>query len=481
VSDLLITLSDGTKVTLDEFVTWSNAKQQNRLMSKEKRTSINNKISKANGRKVFTPIGIFPSLSNAATVLGLKRDDLSRLIYDISTPEFRYLERKDKDELHEFDGSLNRKPKKITYTPIGEFSSNREAIKALSIKAHVFYKYLISNPSEYYVKMTDGSPVPSKSRPLKVPRAKKPKVIREKKIRIYRSVITPKGEFPTIISASKAHNISKERMLRLIYNLDKSDYKFSKEIDKDKKKYFSSNDNKVDRKVITPKGEFRTVKEAAKFHKISEATLKKRIYDITIKDYIFTKEFERDKLRYFNGEVKKKKKVQTQIRAVITPKGRFESLSVASEAYGLGVDVLRRYVFNKAYPEFKYEKEEPRDIEKYFYKVLPKAFQKQTVFVRTPKGDFDTIQLAANAYGIEWHQMNRKIGSKSHPDFYKLESDELKKPLINTKKKKKTVTPLGTFNSKIEAIKFHKISRDMFSKLMRNKPNEYYFLEESNS
>ena len=166
-------------------------------------------------------------------------------------------------------------------------------------------------------------------------------------------------------------------------------------------------------------------------------------------------------------------------RAVITPKGRFESLSIASEAYCISVNVFGRYVFNTAYPEFKYEKEEPRDKEKYFHKVIPKAFQKQTVFVRTPKGDFDSIKLAADAYGIEWHQMNRMVASKAHPDIFKIEPNEMAKPCINTKTKKKTVTPLGQFNSKIEAIKAHKISGDVFSKLMRENPKTYYFLDDT--
>ena len=476
MSGLLITLADGSKVTLDEFLTWSNARQQNKLMSKEQRAKINKKISDANGRKVITPIGQFPTLISAASALGMNRDVLSRMVFDISIPEFRYVDRKDEDVLREFNGRLSEKPKKITYTPIGQFSSNIKAINALNVKAHVFAKLLKSNPSEYYVKMTDGSPVPSKSKPLAVPRAKKPKVKKEPKTRVYRTVITAKGEFPSIETASKAHNISKERLLRLIYNQDKPDYKFFKEKESDKKKYYSSDNNKVSRKVITPKGEFITVREAAKSLKISEATLKRRIYDTTVKGYKFANELTRDKARYFDGSVKKKEKLLKITRAVITPKGRFESLSIASEAYGMGVDVLRRYVFNTAYTEFKYEKEEPRDKEKYFHKVIPKAFQKQTVFVRTPKGDFDSIKLAADAYGFEWHQMNYRVASKSYPEFYKIEPNEKAKPLINTRAKKKTVTPLGKFNSKIEAIKAHEISRDEFSKLMKNFPKKYYFL-----
>jgi hypothetical protein len=477
MSNLLITLADGSKVTLDEFLTWSNSRQQNKLMSKEQREKINKKISEANGRKVITPKGQFPTLISAAKALNLNRDVLSRMLYDISVPEFRYAERKDEDALREFNGSIPNKPERITVTPIGQFTSNRKAIIALKIKAHEFTKLLTSNSSEYYVKMSDGSPVPSRSRPLAVPRKKKLKVIAKKKIRIYRETITPKGKFPTINAAAKAHNISKERMLRRIYNLDKIDYRFTKEIESDKKKYFSSDDNQVARKVITPKGEFNTVKEAANFLKISGKKLKQKIYDTAVKGYKFKKELPRDKEKYFDGNVKKKRGNLKTTRAVITPKGRFESLSIASEAYGIGVDVLRRYVFNTAYPEFKYEKEELRDKEKYFYKIIPKAFQKQTVFVRTPKGDFESIQLAANAYGIEWHRMNKMISSKSHPDFYKIEPNEKEKPLINTRTKKKTVTPLGKFNSKIEAINAHKISRNEFSKLMKNFPREYYFLE----
>lgn len=477
MSDEKIRLADGTYVLLDEFVTWSHSRQQNRLMSKEQRAKINEKISAANRRKVVTPIGEFPSLNVAANALGINRDVLSRMLYNTAIPEYRYLERKDEDSLREFDGSqIKEKPKRITYTPIGEFTNQRSAVKALNIKAHVLATLFLTNPTEYYVRMSDGTPAPSMSRPLKNPRPKKPKIKIEKKIRVYRSVITPKGEFPTIRKASEAHNISVERMLRRLYNLDDSDYKFTKETEKDKKHYFSKGDNNVSRKVITPKGEFSTVKEASKALKISEATLKRKIYDITNKEFKFAKELPRDKSRYFDGSEKKKERTLAKTRAVITPKGRFESLSIASEAYGMGVDVLRRYVFNTAYPEFKYEKEEPRDKEKYFHKVIPKAFQKQTVFVRTPKGDFDSIKLAADAYGIEWHQMNRMVGSKSHPDFHKIEPHEMAKPLINSRVKKKTVTPLGTFNSKIEAIKAHKISRDAFSTLMRKNPEKYYFL-----
>ncbi len=476
MSDLLITLTDGSKVTLDEFITWSHARQQNNLISKEQREKINEKISAANRRIVVTPEGEFPSLTIAANALRMNREVLSKMLYNTAIPDYRYLERKDEDALKEFDGSLiKEKPKRITFTPIGEFTSQRSAMKALNIKAHVFAKLLITNPTEYYVRMSDGSPAPSMSRQLTNPRPKKPKVKIEKKIRVYREVVTPKGKFPSINEAAKAHNISKERMLRKIYNLDIKDFKFTTAIEKDKKHYYTDDDNNVARKVITPKGVFKTIKEAAKFLNISEDTLRKRIYDISNDEYHFNKELARDKSRYYDGSKNKKEIAKAKTRAVITPKGRFETLSDASKVYKIGVDVLRRYIFNTAYPEFRYEIEQSRDKEKYFHKVIPNTFNKPTVFVKTPLGLFKSIGDAAIAHNMPRHQMERKSLSDKYPEFQRVEQTHGEYDHVKTKKKKITVTPLGTFNSKIEAIKAHKISRDEFTKLMKSFPKTYYF------
>lgn len=292
----------------------------------------------------------------------------------------------------------------------------------------------------------------------------------------YRPVITPKGEFRSCRAAAIALGIHISTLTRRIFDLDNPDYRYTKEKPEDIHKYFHSTLTDAPRKIITPIGEFPNLKLAAKALGVSEATLKRLIYDTTNISFRYAIERKEDANKKFDGRVKRKEIILKRTRAVITPKGRFESLSIASEAYGIGVDVLRRYVFNTAYPEFRYEKEEPRDKEKYFYKVIPKAFQKQTVFVRTPKGDFDSIQLAADAYGIEWHQMNRRISSAKFSDFYKIAPNTNAKPHIKTSVKKITITPLGTFNSKVEALKAHNIPSSQFSKLMKNNPNEFYFL-----
>jgi hypothetical protein len=77
--------------------------------------------------------------------------------------------------------------------------------------------------------------------------------------------------------------------------------------------------------------------------------------------------------------------------------------------------------------------------------------------------------------------MNRRIGSPKYPEFCKIESDDIQKPVINSKVMKRTVTPLGIFNSKIEAIRAHNIPRNEFQKLLLNYPREFYFLNKDDN
>jgi len=308
-----------------------------------------------------------------------------------------------------------------------------------------------------------------------------PKAVRDRITNVirknHRAVLTPIGEFPSLNAAARGLNTTVMKLSRLIYNLDNQFYNFVIELERDKAKYFRSSDDQAKRKVITPKGEFRTVKEASRALSISEATLKRLIYDITNQGFYFAKELERDKSLYYDGEARKKQTRLAKNRAVITPKGRFNSLNEASKAYHLGVDVLRRYVFNTAYPEFKYENEQPRDKEKHFHKVIPNGFNTSTIFVKTPLGLFKSIGEAAIAHNMPRHQMERKSLSDKYPEFQRVRQEYNDYAHVRTNKRKKTVTPLGTFDSKNEAIKAHGISKNDFNKLMKSSPNKYYFLD----
>ena len=185
----MIKVRNGKEVSIEEFISWNQPKQQNQLRTKEQIEVTNKKISEKNGRKVITPKGIFPTLSTAAKAVGINRDRLSKLIYNTAIKEYRYMDRRSIDDSLEFHEPL--KITKITYTPIGQFSSNREAIKALKIKSHEFTELLSTKPKKYFVLMSDGS----------VPSAPNTKYASAKRVQ------TPLGIFLSKVDAAKAHNI----------------------------------------------------------------------------------------------------------------------------------------------------------------------------------------------------------------------------------------------------------------------------------
>ncbi len=163
-------------------------------------------------------------------------------------------------------------------------------------------------------------------------------------------------------------------------------------------------------------------------------------------------------------------------RAVTTPLGEFESVSLAGKAHGISDDALRRRIFNLACPEYNYVNPEPQDKEKMFFKELTRGFGKTSVKVKTPLGIFNSIKLAAEAHNISIGALSHKF-YKNKNEYFRQEGIKPDAP-IPSKRKKKTATPMGIFNSKIEAMKAHGISKLDFNRLLMLKPNEYYFVDD---
>lgn len=164
-------------------------------------------------------------------------------------------------------------------------------------------------------------------------------------------------------------------------------------------------------------------------------------------------------------------------RAVITPLGEFDSVSLAGKAHGIGDDALRKRIFNHACPEYKYVNPEPQDEDKMFFKELTRGFDRTSVKVKTPLGIFNSIKLAAEAHKITIAALSHKF-YKDNDEFFRLEGIKPDAP-IPSKRKKKTVTPMGIFNSKIEAMKSHGLSKLDFNRLLMLKPDEYYYLDDN--
>ncbi len=165
-------------------------------------------------------------------------------------------------------------------------------------------------------------------------------------------------------------------------------------------------------------------------------------------------------------------------RPVVTPKGTFPSITIASNVFGVSRDTLSKYVYNTAITEFRFLHPKPTDAIKEFHKPTNSILNKPSVYVKTPLGVFKSIAEAAIKHKVPRHQIEYKIKAKSHPEFHKFESDENTFNHVKHATKKKTVTPLGVFNSKNEARNAHSTTYHMFNNLMKTMPEKYYFIEE---
>ena len=175
------------------------------------------------------------------------------------------------------------------------------------------------------------------------------------------------------------------------------------------------------------------------------------------------------------------REISDKSRPVVTPQGIFDSVSSAALASDIAVDVLRKYLLNDAYPDFKYLIPLPGDEALKTNKILYNGVLRKQI--KTPLGIFKSATEAAKAHNYSSDQIKWRIHSDKYPDFYR--TDEKVgteyangKATIVKKSNKRTVTPLGEFDTKVQAMKAHKLTRNEFNKLLKYQPSEYYFLVE---
>ena len=95
--------------------------------------------------------------------------------------------------------------------------------------------------------------------------------------------------------------------------------------------------------VITPQGEYPSLKAAAKSYDVDVATLKEWI-TVYPKQYRYANPLSEDE----------RKKLRPGKRAVMTPVGRFESIAAAAKYYGVGVRTIKTWIRSMRKDEFKY-------------------------------------------------------------------------------------------------------------------------------
>ena len=92
-------------------------------------------------------------------------------------------------------------------------------------------------------------------------------------------------------------------------------------------------------------------------------------------------------------------------KGVKTPLGEFATMSEAAEALNISYPTLKNLCLNTAYPQYEIINPTANDIAKQFYKEY-KGGSKKTI---TPIGTFDTMATAAKALGISVDALGKLI------------------------------------------------------------------------
>jgi hypothetical protein len=233
-------------------------------------------------------------------------------------------------------------------TPKGVFKSKRSAAEAFGVSTKRIAGW-IKNPNQQDFKYEDES----------FKKYLKPQVIRKgSDNKNSRAVRTPIGEFPSVTSACEALEITVGIFYdRLKDDRYKSEYYY---LDgKGIKEFLGSRSglkggsNGSARRIMTPFGEFSSVKEAYTSLKIDMTTLYKRLSSDTHPEYY-----------YSDGKVKKPKKINpnrakgstnASSKAVITPLGRFSTVKEAHTALGISRPTLINRIRDNNYGDYRYD------------------------------------------------------------------------------------------------------------------------------
>ena len=180
-------------------------------------------------------------------------------------------------------------------------------------------------------------------------------------------------------------------------------------------------------------------------------------------------------------------------RSVITPIGQFLSVTDAAVKLGIPYSRLRKYLLGKEYPDYSFVNPTSRDLEQQGDAPPPTKEELDATRIRrgmahrraiiTPKGEFATVNEAVKAHGITKDALRKLVLNTAYPDYRYVNPtpQDIAKQFHKVYKvgPKKTVTPIGTFKSKIAAAIALGILKDQLGKLMRTNPHEYYYADDN--
>lgn len=204
---LLVTLGNGKKMPLEEFVRLAPITQNKLILSPEEQQEIYKKLSTKLSRAVITPKGEFPSIKAAVNALKMNASAFGKLLKNSAYPEYRYVDEKYNEMFKRFH-KVYKVGKKETVTPQGTFKSRADAARALGIPYKDLKKLMVTNPQEYYFskdsinrshEIDDGS-----------------MRVMEGGYKRANKVVTPLGTFPSKKQASLAYFLPLEQFQVLL-------------------------------------------------------------------------------------------------------------------------------------------------------------------------------------------------------------------------------------------------------------------------
>lgn len=263
----MVKLNDGTKVPLEEFIKWTTKRQEFKTRPLEEIRAIANKIRIKNNRIINTPIGTFASMEEAILQTQIPYARLRKYLLSIEHPEYSYavLEPKDveqqitartQDELDAMRIRRGMAHRRAVNTPIGQFSTVNEAVKALGITKDGLRDLILNTayPKYSYVNPTQ-------------------KDIDNQYHRVYKGgpkkTVTPIGTYATKGLAAKALGVTYDELSHLIktqpkkYYLSKDNVNIGIRKSHDPALYHPTKGYRLPKEYMTPTGPYPSRLQAA--------------------------------------------------------------------------------------------------------------------------------------------------------------------------------------------------------------------------
>lgn len=200
----MVKLNNGKEVALEEFIKWHPTKQHKWTVPIEEKKATLAKMGLTKRKAVNTPLGQFSTVNEAVKALDITKDKLRQLILNTAYPKYSYVNPSPSDIAKQFHKVYNVGPKK-TVTPIGTFATKGIAAKALGISYEDLDRLIKLEPKKYYYSKDNIN--------IGVRKEHDPALYHPTKgYRLPKIFMTPTGPYPSKLQACLAYGLTNIEM-----------------------------------------------------------------------------------------------------------------------------------------------------------------------------------------------------------------------------------------------------------------------------